>query len=88
MSEAGAAQSRLGAPSRPAAPSGPSAQSRPAAPSGPSAQSRPAEGLGVYVHIPFCARRCDYCAFATWTDLHHLAAAYADACLTELEPRL
>ena len=26
------------------------------------------EPFGVYVHIPFCAARCDYCAFATWTD--------------------
>lgn len=41
--------------------------------------------LGVYVHVPFCARRCDYCAFATWTDRHHLAFDYVDACLTELE---
>ena len=24
--------------------------------------------FGVYVHIPFCRHRCDYCAFATWTD--------------------
>jgi oxygen-independent coproporphyrinogen-3 oxidase len=38
----------------------------------------------VYVHIPFCARRCDYCAFATWTDRHHLAVSYVDACLAQL----
>ena len=39
---------------------------------------------GVYVHIPFCARRCDYCAFAAWTDKAHLMDAYAAACVDEL----
>jgi oxygen-independent coproporphyrinogen-3 oxidase len=38
----------------------------------------------VYVHVPFCAARCDYCAFATWTDRHHLRDAYVDACRREL----
>ncbi|MCB0999745.1 MAG: radical SAM family heme chaperone HemW [Ilumatobacteraceae bacterium] len=37
------------------------------------------EAFGVYVHIPFCARRCDYCSFATWTDRHHLQRDYLDA---------
>ena len=23
---------------------------------------------GAYVHIPFCAVRCDYCAFAAWDE--------------------
>ena len=32
--------------------------------------------LGVYVHIPFCSTRCDYCAFATWTDREHLIDEY------------
>ncbi|MGH9077141.1 MAG: radical SAM family heme chaperone HemW, partial [Acidimicrobiales bacterium] len=47
-------------------------------------ESRSGEELGVYVHVPFCTRRCDYCAFATWTDRHHLMAAYAAACATEV----
>ncbi len=38
--------------------------------------------FGVYVHIPFCASRCDYCAFATWTDKSHLMSAYTEACRT------
>ena len=37
--------------------------------------------LGVYVHIPFCATRCDYCDFATWTDRGHLIDEYVDACV-------
>ena len=45
--------------------------------------------FGVYVHVPFCAARCDYCAFATWTDRTHLMAAYAAACRREVhEARL
>ena len=44
-------------------------------------------GLGVYVHIPFCATRCDYCAFATWTDRGHLIDAYVDACITDIRRR-
>jgi len=32
--------------------------------------SRP---LGLYVHIPFCRRRCDFCAF--YLEVHHPAAA-------------
>jgi oxygen-independent coproporphyrinogen-3 oxidase len=40
--------------------------------------------FGVYVHVPFCSRRCDYCAFATWTDRHHLAGEYVAACRREV----
>ncbi len=43
-----------------------------------------ADAFGVYLHIPFCARRCDYCAFATWTDRHHLTDAYLAACRAEV----
>ena len=40
--------------------------------------------FGVYVHVPFCARRCAYCAFATWTDRAHLMERYARACVAEV----
>lgn len=43
-----------------------------------------AGGTGVYVHVPFCRSRCDYCAFATYTDRDHLMASYVDACRREL----
>lgn len=43
--------------------------------------------FGVYVHIPFCASRCDYCAFATWTDRAHLVGEYVEACVTDVKRR-
>jgi putative oxygen-independent coproporphyrinogen III oxidase len=42
-------------------------------------------GLGLYIHIPFCAHRCDYCAFTTFTDRDDLIEAYVDACCTDLQ---
>ena len=41
--------------------------------------------FGVYVHIPFCASKCEYCAFATWTDRHHLVDDYLGAVQTEID---
>ncbi len=40
--------------------------------------------FGVYVHIPFCTKRCDYCAFATWTDRFHLVDEYVSACVVDM----
>jgi len=39
--------------------------------------------FGVYVHIPFCSNRCDYCAFATWDDRSHLIDDYVGALVEE-----
>lgn len=44
-------------------------------------------GMSVYVHIPFCAKRCDYCDFATWTDRFDLTERYVDACIADIEQR-
>jgi len=43
------------------------------------------EPFGCYVHVPFCASRCDYCAFATWTDRPHLIDRYLAACRRQVE---
>ena len=43
--------------------------------------------FGVYVHVPFCAARCDYCDFATWTDRAHLIDDYVGACVQDVERR-
>lgn len=44
----------------------------------------PSPEFGVYVHIPFCAHRCDYCAFATYSDRDHLRSDYVEALLVEI----
>ena len=41
--------------------------------------------FGLYLHVPFCAARCDYCSFATWTDRHHLTEAYLEACRVDAD---
>ena len=41
-------------------------------------------GYGVYIHIPFCRHRCDYCAFATFTDRDHIIGKYLESVSTEI----
>ena len=38
----------------------------------------------VYVHIPFCMKKCSYCAFNSYADLHHLQRTYVDALVEEI----
>ena len=33
-----------------------------------SRPSRPDTPLGIYVHIPFCRKRCHFCYFKVYTD--------------------
>lgn len=44
-----------------------------------------ANEFGIYIHIPFCASRCDYCAFATWTDRGHLVDDYVQAVIDDID---
>jgi oxygen-independent coproporphyrinogen-3 oxidase len=44
-----------------------------------------ARGFGVYVHVPFCASRCGYCDFNTYTAGEGVdPTGYADTVLAEL----
>lgn len=40
--------------------------------------------LSLYLHIPFCHRRCSYCDFNTYTTLGHLQERYARALSQEI----
>ncbi|MDQ4095513.1 MAG: radical SAM protein, partial [Actinomycetota bacterium] len=42
-------------------------------------------GFGVYVHIPFCRHRCNYCDFNTYEGLEALHGPYVDALAREIE---
>src|SRR6476660_7469320 len=42
--------------------------------------------LGIYVHIPFCRKRCHFCYFKVYTDKDSSAIrGYIDAVLKEME---
>jgi oxygen-independent coproporphyrinogen-3 oxidase len=43
------------------------------------------KGFGVYVHVPFCASRCGYCDFNTYTADEAGQEGYLDAILAELK---
>ncbi len=46
----------------------------------------PGADLGIYVHIPFCRKRCRFCYFKVYTDQDSAAIGrYLDALITELE---
>lgn len=44
--------------------------------------------IGLYVHVPFCPRKCGYCDFYSITPSDSLVRDYIDAVLTELDAAL
>ena len=46
---------------------------------------------GLYIHVPFCARKCEYCAFFSEAAKGDVVQRYVEALCRELElvsPRL
>ena len=40
--------------------------------------------LSIYIHIPFCRQRCEYCDFNTFVELDHLLEKYVDCVVEEI----
>ena len=41
--------------------------------------------LGIYIHIPFCVKKCDYCDFISYPNKYDLQEKYIDKLLDEIE---
>ncbi len=41
--------------------------------------------IGLYIHIPFCVKKCDYCDFISYPGKNELEDRYFDAIYKELE---
>ena len=41
--------------------------------------------LQLYLHIPFCVKKCSYCDFLSFSVDEHIQLAYADALIREIE---
>jgi oxygen-independent coproporphyrinogen-3 oxidase len=47
--------------------------------------SDPVDQVGVYVHIPFCVAKCNYCTFNSYAGLEHLHLDYVEALQREIK---
>lgn len=48
---------------------------------------QPPQPIGLYVHVPFCMRKCEYCDFTSYAGREADIPRYVDAVLQEIERR-
>ena len=41
--------------------------------------------LGIYIHIPFCIKKCDYCDFISYPNKYDLQEEYVKKVIQEIE---
>ena len=41
--------------------------------------------IGVYIHIPFCIKKCDYCDFISYCDKKDLVEEYIEKLKEEIK---
>ena len=41
--------------------------------------------LGIYIHIPFCIKKCDYCDFISYTNCYDLQEKYVKKLIEDIE---
>lgn len=42
------------------------------------------QDFGIYIHIPFCQKKCNYCDFPSWPGMEKYWGAYINAAVNEL----
>ena len=43
------------------------------------------KNLGIYIHIPFCIRKCAYCDFLSFTSEEEARKKYAESLISEIQ---
>ena len=41
--------------------------------------------LGIYIHIPFCIKKCDYCDFISYPNCFEMQEKYVEKLIEEIE---
>ena len=43
------------------------------------------KNLGIYVHIPFCEKKCNYCDFISFSEIENMQKYYIEALILDIK---